>query len=114
APGERVSYVDVLRGRLEFDANTNDVVILKSAEAGRRLPTYHFAHAVDDHLMRVNLVIRGDEWLSSVPVHLQLFAALGFAPVQYAHIAPLLKVSQGGKRKLSKRKDPEASVEFYE
>ncbi len=114
APGERVWYADTLRGRVEFDANRNDVVILKSAQAGLRLPTYHLAHVVDDHLMRVNLVIRGDEWLSSVPVHLQLFAALGFEPVQYAHIAPLLKAAKGGKRKLSKRKDPEASVDYYE
>jgi glutamyl-tRNA synthetase len=114
AAGERVSYVDVLRGPLEFDANRNDVVILKSARAGRRLPTYHLAHVIDDHLMRVSLVIRGDEWLSSVPVHLQLFAALGFEPVRYAHIAPLLKVANGGKRKLSKRKDPEAAAGYYE
>lgn len=114
AAGERVSYVDVLRGPLEFDANRNDAVIVKSAQAGLRLPTYHFAHVVDDHLMRVSLVIRGDEWLASVPVHLQLFAALGFEPVRYAHIAPLLKVAGGGKRKLSKRKDPEAAVDYYE
>ena len=113
-PDERVSYLDVLRGKVEFDANRNDVVILKSSDTGPRLPTYHLAHVVDDHLMRVTLVIRGDEWLSSVPVHLQLFAALGFEPVRYAHIAPLLKIANGGKRKLSKRKDPEASVSYYE
>ena len=113
-PGERISYLDVLRGNVEFDANRNDVVILKSPYTGSRLPTYHLAHVVDDHLMRVTLVIRGDEWLSSVPVHLQLFAALGFEPVRYAHIAPLLKLANGGKRKLSKRKDPEASVGYYE
>ena len=113
APGKRVSYVDAIRGRIEFDANRNDVVILKSSDQPVPLPTYHFAHAVDDHLMRVTLVLRADEWLSSVPLHLQLFDALGFDRLEYAHIAPLLKRDGGGKRKLSKRKDPEASVDFY-
>ncbi|HEY6738786.1 MAG TPA: glutamate--tRNA ligase family protein [Actinopolymorphaceae bacterium] len=116
APGEvggRVAFDDAIRGRLEADDNRNDVVILKTSAVEPRLPTYHFAHAVDDHLMRVNLVIRGDEWISSVPVHLQLFAALGFDPVEYAHIAPLTKQENRSKRKLSKRKDPEASVDFY-
>ncbi len=120
----RVSFDDVIRGRLEHEANRNDVVILKSsaprgASAERasaqspRLPTYHFAHAVDEHLMRVNLVVRGEEWISSVPLHLQLFESLGFEPPAYAHVAPLMKTDAGNKRKLSKRKDPEASVEFY-
>jgi glutamyl-tRNA synthetase len=113
AAGDRISYVDAVRGRLEFDANRNDVVILKSSDQPLPLPTYHFAHAVDDHLMRVNLVLRADEWLSSVAVHLQLFDALGFDRVEYAHIAPLLKLDGGNKRKLSKRKDPEASVDYY-
>ncbi|MGK5738097.1 glutamate--tRNA ligase [Micromonospora sp. URMC 103] len=113
AAGERVSFVDAIRGRIEFDANRNDVVVLKSSDQSPRLPTYHFAHAVDDHLMRVNLVLRADEWLSSVPVHHQLFDALGFERIEYAHVAPLLKQVGGGKRKLSKRKDPEASVDFY-
>jgi glutamyl-tRNA synthetase len=110
---QRISYLDAIRGRLEHEANRNDVVILKSSDTSPRLPTYHFAHAVDDHLMRVNLVIRSEEWLSSVPLHLQLFEALGFEPITYAHIAPLMKQISGGKRKLSKRKDPEASVDFY-
>jgi glutamyl-tRNA synthetase len=110
---QRVSYVDEIRGKLEHETNRNDVVILKSSGTSPRLPTYHFAHAVDDHLMRVNLVIRSEEWLSSVPLHLQLFAALGFEQVAYAHIAPLMKQISGGKRKLSKRKDPEASVDYY-
>ncbi|REF35349.1 glutamate--tRNA ligase [Thermasporomyces composti] len=112
-PGQRVRFRDVIRGELEHEANRNDVVILKSSDQEPRLPTYHFAHAVDDHLMRVNLVIRGEEWISSVPLHLQLFEALGFEPPEYAHIAPLTKQEGGGKRKLSKRKDPEASVDFY-
>src|SRR5712692_2205181 len=77
-PGQRTEYDDAIRGQLSAEDNINDVVILKSASEGARLPTYHFAHAVDDHLMRVNLVIRGEEWISSVPLHLQLFTALGF------------------------------------
>jgi glutamyl-tRNA synthetase len=109
----RVSFVDAIRGRLEHEANRNDVVILKTSASSPRLPTYHFAHAVDEHLMRVTLVIRGEEWISSVPLHLQLFDALGFEPPTYAHIAPLMKTEGGAKRKLSKRKDPEASVDFY-
>lgn len=109
----RVRVTDLVRGKLEHEANRNDVVILKASDQSPRLPTYHFAHAVDDHLMRVTLVIRGDEWISSVPLHLQLFDALGFEPIAYAHIAPLVKQIPGGKRKLSKRKDPEASVDFY-
>jgi glutamyl-tRNA synthetase len=111
--GGRVHFVDGVRGRLEAEDNRNDIVILKSSEQAVRLPTYHLAHAVDDHLMRVSLVIRGDEWISSVPVHLQLFDALGFERIPYAHIAPLMKQDGGGKRKLSKRKDPEAAVDFY-
>ncbi|MER5521342.1 glutamate--tRNA ligase family protein [Streptomyces sp. NPDC002763] len=111
--GARRAFTDAIRGRLEHDDNRNDVVILKSSDNALRLPTYHFAHVVDDHLMRVNLVIRGEEWISSVPVHLQLFEALGFEPPVYAHIAPLMKQIQGGKRKLSKRKDPESTVDFY-
>jgi glutamyl-tRNA synthetase len=111
--GNRVSFTDAIRGELTMDDNRNDAVILKSSDTEPRLPTYHFAHAVDDHLMRVNLVIRGDEWISSVPLHLQLFDALGFERVQYAHIAPLMKQDGGSRRKLSKRRDPEATVTFY-
>ncbi|MFL6125556.1 glutamate--tRNA ligase [Actinophytocola sp.] len=113
AAGQRATFVDAIRGELSHEANRNDVVVLKSSDQPVRLPTYHFAHAVDDHLMRTTLVIRGEEWISSVPLHLQLFEALGFAPPRYAHIAPLMKQIPGGKRKLSKRKDPEASVDFY-
>lgn len=113
AAGQRVRFTDAIRGELEHEANRNDTVILKSSDTSPRLPTYHFAHAVDDHLMRVTLVIRGEEWISSVPLHQQLFDALGFEPVTYAHVAPLMKQIPGGKRKLSKRKDPEAGVDFY-
>jgi glutamyl-tRNA synthetase len=113
AAGQRLRFTDAIRGQLEHEANRNDTVILKPSDQSPRLPTYHFAHAVDDHLMRVSLAIRGEEWISSVPLHLQLFDALGFEPVTYAHIAPLMKQIPGGKRKLSKRKDPEAGVDFY-
>lgn len=109
----RVAYDDVIRGRIEAQDNRNDIVVLKTSAAPDRLPTYHLAHAVDDHLMRVNLVIRAEEWISSVPVHHQLFDALGFERIPYAHIAPLMKQDGSSKRKLSKRKDPEASVDFY-
>jgi glutamyl-tRNA synthetase len=111
--GVRVSYTDAIRGELTADDNRNDAVILKSSDQHPRLPTYHFAHAVDDHLMRVSLVIRGEEWISSVPLHHQLFDALGFVRIPYAHIAPLMKQDGGSRRKLSKRKDPESSVSYY-
>ena len=91
----------------------NDIVLLKSSDQSPRLPTYHFAHVVDDTLMRVTVVLRGEEWISSVPVHLQLFNALGFKPIPYAHIAPLMKFDGASRRKLSKRKDNEADVAFY-
>jgi glutamyl-tRNA synthetase len=111
--GVRVSFTDAIRGQLTMDDNRNDVVILKSSDQEARLPTYHFAHAVDDHLMRVSLVIRAEEWLSSVPLHHQLFDALGFDRIRYAHVAQLMKQDGGSRRKLSKRKDPEASVSFF-
>jgi glutamyl-tRNA synthetase len=111
--GGRVSFTDAIRGELSADDNRNDAVILKSSDQPLRLPTYHFAHAVDDHLMRITLVVRGDEWLSSVPLHLQLFGALGFDRIPYAHFAPLMKQDGSSRRKLSKRKDPEASVAYY-
>ncbi len=111
--GIRVSFTDAIRGQLTMDDNRNDAVILKSSDTEPRLPTYHFAHAVDDHLMRITLVIRGNEWISSVPLHHQLFDALGFERIPYAHHAALMKQDGGSRRKLSKRKDPEANVAFY-
>jgi glutamyl-tRNA synthetase len=109
----RIEFVDLIRGRIEHQDNVNDIVLLKSSNQSTRLPTYHFAHVVDDTLMRVNVVLRGEEWISSVPVHLQLFNALGFEPIPYAHIAPLMKFDGASRRKLSKRKDNEADVAFY-
>jgi glutamyl-tRNA synthetase len=112
-PG-RVRFRDRIRGALTMLDNGNDVVILKSADPdGGRLPTYHFAHVLDDQLMRVSLVVRGEEWISSLPLHRQLHEALGFEPPEYAHIAPLMKVDGTARRKLSKRKDPESGAGFY-
>lgn len=105
----RIRFDDMIKGSIEMPENDQDIVLLKSDG----IPTYHFAHAVDDHLMRTTHVIRGDEWISSVPIHLQLFRVLGFKPPKYAHVSPLMKEDDGGKRKLSKRKDPEAAVHFY-
>ncbi|HSE33808.1 MAG TPA: glutamate--tRNA ligase family protein [Pyrinomonadaceae bacterium] len=112
-PPKRVEFVDLIRGRIEHQDNVNDIVLLKSSDQSPRLPTYHFAHVVDDTLMRVTVVLRGEEWISSVPVHLQLFNALGFLPIPYAHIAPLMKFDGASRRKLSKRKDNEADVAYY-
>lgn len=109
--GQRVTFHDEIRGDVTMDDNRNDVVILKSTDP--RLPTYHLAHAVDDHLMRVTLVIRAEEWLSSVPLHHQLFDALGFERIPYAHHAALMKQDGKSRRKLSKRRDPEATVSYY-
>jgi len=106
---KKIKHKDVIKGNVEFPENDQDIVIIKADG----LPTYHFAHAVDDHLMRTTLVIRSDEWLSSVPLHLQLFYELGFKAPKYAHIAPIMKNDNGNKRKLSKRKDPEAAVSYY-
>ena len=111
--GHRVSFIDEIRGEISQDDNRNDAIILKSSDTEPRLPVYHLAHVVDDHLMRITLVIRAEEWLSSVPLHHQLFDALGFPRIRYAHVAPLMKQDGGSRRKLSKRKDPEASVAYY-
>lgn len=105
----RVVVEDLIRGKIETEDNKIDTVIIKS----NGLPTYHFAHVVDDHLMRTTHVLRGDEWLSSLPLHLQLFRALGFKPPKYAHISPIDKLDNGSRRKISKRKDPEASVGYF-
>lgn len=105
----RIKHKDLIKGNIEFPENDQDIVIIKADG----LPTYHFAHAVDDHLMRVTHVIRGDEWVSSIPLHLELFQALGFKPPKYAHTATIMKEENGSKRKISKRKDPEAAVSFY-
>ena len=105
----KIKHKDIIKGNVEFPENDQDIVIIKADG----LPTYHFAHAVDDHLMRTTHIIRGDEWLSSVPLHLQLFQELGFKAPKYAHISPIMKNDSGNKRKLSKRKDPEAAVSYY-
>lgn len=106
---KKIILDDKIRGRVEFPENDLDVVLIKQDG----LPTYHFAHAIDDHLMRTTTIIRGDEWLSSFPIHYQLFQVLGFKGLKYAHVSPIMKIDNGNKRKLSKRKDKEAAVSFY-
>lgn len=106
----RTKIVDEIRGVLNLPENFQDVVIIKATG----IPTYHFAHVVDDHLMRTTHVIRGEEWLPSLPIHIELFEKLGFEPPIYCHTAQLMKLDENGnKRKLSKRKDPELSLSFY-
>ena len=106
---KKIRHHDVIKGNIDFPQNDQDIVIIKADG----LPTYHFAHAVDDHLMRVTHVIRSDEWVSSIPLHLELFQTLGFKTPKYCHYAPILKEEDGKKRKISKRKDPEAAVSYY-
>lgn len=108
-PAHKFTFRDQIKGDITVTENDQDVVILKSDG----IPTYHFAHAVDDHFMRTTLVIRGEEWLASLPVHLELFSALGFSCPKYGHNCSLMKMDGETKRKLSKRKDPELSLEFY-
>ncbi len=102
-------FDDLVKGKLTITENDVDHVLLKSDG----IPTYHFAHAVDDHLMRTTHVVRGDEWLPTLPFHIQLFKALGFKLPKYVHIGPLMKMDGASKRKLSKRKDPELALTFY-
>ncbi len=107
----KIVFNDLVRGKIIFPENDLDVVLIKSDG----LPIYHFAHAIDDHLMRTTHVLRGEEWLSSVPVHIQLFNILGFELPKYAHLGLVMKIDEetGAKRKLSKRKDKEAAVSYY-
>ena len=102
-------FDDLVKGKLTITENDIDHVLLKSDG----IPTYHFAHAVDDHLMRTTHVVRGDEWLATLPFHIQLFQALGFKLPKYVHIGPLMKMDGTSKRKLSKRKDPELALTYY-
>ena len=106
----KIQISDGIKGKITFPDYDIDIVIIKSDG----LPTYHFAHMVDDHLMRTTHVIRGDEWLPSVPLHVQLFKEAGFKAPKYCHISPMMKNDNGNKRKLSKRKDPEAAVSYYD
>ncbi len=102
-------FDDLVKGKLTITENDVDHVLLKSDG----IPTYHFAHACDDHLMRTTHVVRGDEWLPTLPFHIQLFKALGFKLPKYVHIGPLMKMDGNSKRKLSKRKDPELALTYY-
>ena len=112
SPGDfekKIIVNDLVKGKIEFPENDLDIVIMKSDG----LPTYHFAHLVDDHLMRTTHITRGDEWVSSLPIHIQLFQVFGFNPPKYAHLSPIMKQEGDTKRKLSKRKDPEAAMSYY-
>ena len=109
-PEKRVKFTDLVKGAMEFPENDQDVVLLKSDG----IPTYHFAHVIDDHLMGTTHVVRGEEWLATLPVHVQLFQAMGWKLPKFVHTAQLMKMDGGNKRKLSKRKDPELGLEFYQ
>lgn len=111
SPDKEINFKDSIMGEIKLPENIHDIVLLKRDG----VPTYHFAHAIDDHLMRTTMVIRGGEWLASVPTHYELFHVLGFPMPAYGHTAHLMKFDEetGGKRKLSKRKDPELSLDYY-
>ena len=111
SPDKEITFVDAIKGEIKLPENIHDIVLLKKDG----IPTYHFAHAIDDHLMRTTTVVRGGEWLASAPIHYELFNLLGFKMPAYAHTAHLMKFDEetGGKRKLSKRKDPELSLDYY-
>lgn len=109
-PEKRIKFHDLIKGDVSFPENNQDIVIIK----GDGLPTYHFAHIVDDSLMRTTHVIRGEEWLSSLPIHLQLFDVLGLETPNYAHVPTIMKLDGNSKRKLSKRKDVESAVTYYD
>lgn len=111
SPDKEITFTDSIMGDIKLPENIHDIVLLKKDG----VPTYHFAHAIDDHLMRTTMVIRGGEWLASAPIHYELFHVLGFKMPAYGHTAHLMKFDEetGGKRKLSKRKDPELSLDYY-
>lgn len=109
AKDKYIKVTDGIRGEIEIPQNIQDIVILKSDG----IPTYHFAHVVDDHLMRVTHVVRAEEWMPTLPIHVQIFDTLGFERPLYCHTAQLMKVDNGNKRKLSKRKDPELGLDYY-
>ena len=109
-PEKQVEIVDQVKGKIKFPENDMDLVLLKKDGT----PTYHLAHVIDDHLMHTTHVIRGDEWVSSIPLHIQLFDILGFKRPEYVHTAAITKKEDGNIRKLSKRKDPEAKVSYYD
>lgn len=108
-PTKRIEIKDIIKGKVSFPQYNDDVVLLKSDG----IPTYHFAHIVDDHLMGTTIVIRSDEWLPSLPLHVQMFRSMEWKSPKYAHVAPIQKLDGSSRRKLSKRKDPEANIMFY-
>lgn len=107
----KFNFNDAVRGIIQLPQNDQDIVIMKS---DNKLPTYHFAHVVDDYLMHTTDVVRGEEWLPSVPIHIELFESFGFTPPNYVHTPLIVKKEGNGVRKISKRKDPEASMSYYD
>lgn len=107
----KITFEDLAKGRLSLSENDIDEIIMKS---DTMLPTYHFAHVVDDHLMHTTHVVRGEEWLPSVTKHIEMFKAFGFKPPKYIHTPLIIKKDGDSIRKISKRKDPEASMSYYE
>ncbi len=105
----KITIHDEIRGTLELTQNDQDIVIMK----GDGLPTYHFAHLVDDHFMRTTHITRGEEWMPSLPIHIELFESMDWVKPKYAHLPVIMKLEDARKRKLSKRKDPEAAVSFF-
>ncbi len=108
-PENRIKHKDLVKGDMELPENDQDIVLLKSDG----IPTYHFAHVIDDHFMGTTHVVRGEEWLATLNIHLQLFYVMGWKAPKYVHTAQVMKLDNGAKRKLSKRKDPESALEFY-
>ncbi|MGN1073542.1 MAG: glutamate--tRNA ligase [Eubacteriales bacterium] len=108
-PSRRIKMTDGIKGALDFPENDQDIVLLKSDG----IPTYHFAHVVDDHLMRTTHVVRGEEWLATLPAHIEMFRAFGWKEPKYNHTATIMKLDGASKRKISKRKDPEADLAWY-
>lgn len=109
-PDQTIEFKDAIKGTVTIHPNNMDIVLLKQ----NGIPTYHFAHVVDDHFMRITHVVRGEEWLSTLPIHLELFETIGWKKPIYCHTSHMMKIDNGNKRKLSKRKDPELSLEFYQ
>jgi glutamyl-tRNA synthetase len=111
---QRIEFIDAIKGKMNVPENDLDVPLIKSDET--RLPTYHLAHVVDDYLMHATIIFRGEEWLPSTPLHIELAQSLGIEPFKYAHtpVISIIDPNGGGKRKLSKRKDPEADVAYWQ
>ncbi len=112
--GDKIVVNDLIKGKLTLPVNRLDYVLFKSGPAGLTMPVYHLAAMVDDHFQGISHVLRGEEWLSSLPLHYQIYRAFGWQPPRFGHLAPIMKLDQGKRRKLSKRRDPEADLRHYQ